>query len=89
MNYIVNNIRAAFMDNGNSFYHPVLSDHEKGVVVVEHVLNKNRFKITVSLEDDPKVEEMKTTAYKKALISEIEILLIERNKKCKILKRDI
>ena len=33
-----------------------------------------------------KVEEMKTTAYKKALISEIEILLIERNKKCKILK---
>lgn len=33
-----------------------------------------------------KVEEMKTTADKKALIGEIEILLIERNKKCKILK---
>ena len=33
-----------------------------------------------------KVEEMKTTADKKVLIGEIEILLIERNKKCKILK---
>ena len=33
-----------------------------------------------------KVEEMKTTADKKALIGEIEILLTERNKKCKILK---
>lgn len=33
-----------------------------------------------------KVEEMKTATDKKALISEIEILLIERNKKCKILK---
>ena len=33
-----------------------------------------------------KVEEMKTVADKKALIDEIEILLIERNKKCKILK---
>ncbi len=33
-----------------------------------------------------KVEEMKTTADKKTLIGEIEILLIERNKKCKILK---
>lgn len=33
-----------------------------------------------------KVEEMKTAADKKALISEIELLLIERNKKCKILK---
>ena len=33
-----------------------------------------------------KVEELKTTADKKALIGEIEILLIERNKKCKILK---
>ena len=33
-----------------------------------------------------KVEEMKTIADKKALIGEIEILLIERNKKCKILK---
>ena len=33
-----------------------------------------------------KVEEMKTAADKKALIGEIEILLIERNKKCKILK---
>ena len=33
-----------------------------------------------------KVDEMKTVANKKALIGEIEILLIERNKKCKILK---
>lgn len=33
-----------------------------------------------------KVEEMKTAADTKALIGEIEILLIERNKKCKILK---
>ena len=33
-----------------------------------------------------KVEEMKTIADKKALIGEIEILLTERNKKCKILK---
>lgn len=33
-----------------------------------------------------KVEEMKTTADKKALISEIDTLLTERNKKCKILK---
>lgn len=33
-----------------------------------------------------KVEEMKTAADKKTLIDEIEILLIERNKKCKILK---
>lgn len=33
-----------------------------------------------------KVEEMKTAADKKALISEIDTLLTERNKKCKILK---
>lgn len=33
-----------------------------------------------------KVEEMKTVADKSTLIHEIEILLIERNKKCKILK---
>lgn len=33
-----------------------------------------------------KVEEMKTVTDKKALIDEMEILLIERNKKCKILK---
>ena len=33
-----------------------------------------------------KVEEMKTAADKKALIEEIRTLLIERNKKCKILK---
>ena len=33
-----------------------------------------------------KVEEMKTTANKKALIDEVTILLTERNKKCKILK---
>ena len=33
-----------------------------------------------------KVEEMKTTADKKALIEEITTLLTERNKKCKILK---
>lgn len=33
-----------------------------------------------------KVEEMKTIADKKALIGEVEILLTERNKKCKILK---
>ena len=33
-----------------------------------------------------KVEELKTAADKKALIDQIEILLIERNKKCKILK---
>ena len=33
-----------------------------------------------------KVEKMKTVANKKAIIGEIEILLIERNKKCKILK---
>lgn len=33
-----------------------------------------------------KVEELKTVADKKALIDEIEIILIERNKKCKILK---
>lgn len=33
-----------------------------------------------------KVEELKTTADKKAIISEIELLLTERNKKCKILK---
>lgn len=33
-----------------------------------------------------KVEEMKTATDKKALVGEIEILLIERNKKCKILK---
>ena len=33
-----------------------------------------------------KVEEMKTEADKKALISEIDTLLTERNKKCKILK---
>ena len=33
-----------------------------------------------------KVEEMKTTADKKALITEVTTLLTERNKKCKILK---
>jgi hypothetical protein len=33
-----------------------------------------------------KVEEMKTTADKKALIAEVTTLLTERNKKCKILK---
>ena len=33
-----------------------------------------------------KIEEMKIATDKKALIEEIEILLIERNKKCKILK---
>ena len=33
-----------------------------------------------------KVEEMKTVADKSTLIHEIELLLIERNKKCKILK---
>ena len=33
-----------------------------------------------------KVEEMKTAVDKKTLIGEIDILLIERNKKCKILK---
>ena len=33
-----------------------------------------------------KVEQMKTTADKKALIGEVDLLLIERNKKCKILK---
>ena len=33
-----------------------------------------------------KVEQMKTTADKKALIEEVDLLLIERNKKCKILK---
>ena len=33
-----------------------------------------------------KVEELKTTADKKPIISEIELLLTERNKKCKILK---
>lgn len=33
-----------------------------------------------------KVEEMKTAADKKALVEEVEVLLIERNKKCKILK---
>lgn len=33
-----------------------------------------------------KVEEIKTAADKKAFIGEIEILLIERNKKCKILR---
>ena len=33
-----------------------------------------------------KVEEMKTAEDKKALIGEIELLLAERNKKCKILK---
>lgn len=33
-----------------------------------------------------KVNELKTTADKKAIISEIELLLTERNKKCKILK---
>ncbi len=33
-----------------------------------------------------KVEEMKTTADKKALIEEVTTLLTERNKKCKILK---
>lgn len=33
-----------------------------------------------------KVEEMKTAADKKALITEIDTLLTERNKKCKILK---
>ena len=33
-----------------------------------------------------KVEEMKTVADKNALISEVTILLTERNKKCKILK---
>lgn len=33
-----------------------------------------------------KVEEIKTAVDKKTLIDEIEILLIERNKKCKVLK---
>lgn len=33
-----------------------------------------------------KVEEMKTSVDKKKLISEVEMLLAERNKKCKILK---
>ena len=33
-----------------------------------------------------KVEEMKTTEDKKALIEEVAVLLTERNKKCKILK---
>lgn len=33
-----------------------------------------------------KVEQMKTTADKKALIEEVDLLLVERNKKCKILK---
>lgn len=33
-----------------------------------------------------KVEEMKTSENKKALIGEIDLLLTERNKKCKILK---
>ena len=33
-----------------------------------------------------KVEEMKTAADKKALLEDVEKLLIERNKKCKILK---
>ena len=33
-----------------------------------------------------KVEEMKTATDKKGLIAEINILLTERNKKCKILK---
>ena len=33
-----------------------------------------------------KVEELKTSVDKKALIDDVEILLIERNKKCKILK---
>ena len=33
-----------------------------------------------------KVEEMKTSADKKAIVEEITTLLIERNKKCKILK---
>ena len=33
-----------------------------------------------------KVEQMKTTADKKAIIGEIDLMLVERNKKCKILK---
>jgi hypothetical protein len=33
-----------------------------------------------------KVEEIKTAVDKKAIIKEIDMLLIERNKKCKILK---
>ena len=33
-----------------------------------------------------KVEEMKTAVNKKDLIAELEVLLIERNKKCKVLK---
>lgn len=33
-----------------------------------------------------KVEQMKTTADKKALVGEVDLLLEERNKKCKILK---
>ena len=33
-----------------------------------------------------KVEQMKTTADKKTLIGDVDLLLIERNKKCKILK---
>lgn len=33
-----------------------------------------------------KVEEMKTAADKKALVGEVETLLVERNKKCKILR---
>jgi hypothetical protein len=33
-----------------------------------------------------KVEEIKTATDKKAIIKEIDVLLIERNKKCKILK---
>ena len=33
-----------------------------------------------------KVEQMKITADKKALIEEVDLLLVERNKKCKILK---
>ena len=33
-----------------------------------------------------KVDEMKSATDKKALIGEVDILLTERNKKCKILK---
>lgn len=36
-----------------------------------------------------KIDEMKSAADKKTIIEEINLLLTERNKKCKILKRDI
>ncbi|MBQ2793323.1 MAG: hypothetical protein IJF05_01325 [Clostridia bacterium] len=40
----------------------------------------------LELRISAKVEELKTAADKKSLIDEIEMLLTERNKKCKILK---